>query len=110
MTRASRRPPVRRAVKVLLLAVAVGSVVFLFVLPGRTWIDQSRSTSAAQRRLRILTAENAALARRVAELHDPAYIEQVARAQYGLVMPGEKAYGILPPSTTTTVPPPRGPG
>jgi len=96
----------RRAVRALLVAVSVGGVLFLFVLPGRTWIEQSRSTSQAEHRLQILSAENAALSTRIGQLHDPTYIKQVAREQYGLVMPGERAYGILPPSTTTTLPSP----
>jgi cell division protein FtsB len=98
---------VRRAVKLGLVAVALGSVLSLFVLPARTWLSQSHSTSAAERQIKILSAENRALATKVAQLHDPAYIERTAQDQYGLVMPGEEAFGILPPPpTTTTVPPP----
>ena len=96
----------RRAVRVLLLAVAVGAIVFLFVLPGRTWLSQGHASDAARRQDAALSKENAALAKRVAELQNTAYIEQIARQQYGLVMPGEQAYGILlPPATTTTTAP-----
>jgi cell division protein FtsB len=101
----------RTAVRLLLVAVTVGALLFLFVIPGRTWLNQSSSTSAAQRRLRILSTENSALSTKVAQLHDPAYLEQLARQQYGLVLPGEKAYGILPvaPTTTTVAPTPPSP-
>jgi cell division protein FtsB len=96
----------RRTVRLLLLAVAVGIVVFLFVLPGRIWLAQQRDTSAAERQARVLSQENAALAKRVAQLQSNAYIEQIARQEYGLIMPGEQAYDILPPpATTTTVAP-----
>jgi cell division protein FtsB len=101
----------RRAVRVLLAAVAVGGVVFLFVLPGRIWLAQQRNTAAAERQQAALARENAALTKRVAQLQNTAYVEQIARQQYGLVMPGEQAYDILPPpaTTTTTVPTPPAP-
>lgn len=82
--------------------------MFLFLWPARTWLEQSRAMSTAQRRESVLARENSVLANRVAQLRSTAYIEQVARQQYGLVMPGEKAYGILPPAATTTVPPTSG--
>jgi cell division protein FtsB len=98
----------RAAVRALLVAIVAGGILFLFLLPGRTWLEQSRAMSSAQRRAQVLAQENAALSKRVTQLHSTAYIEQVARQQYGLVMPGEKAYGILLPEATTTVPPPAG--
>ena len=96
----------RRAVRTLLVVVGLGGLLFLFVLPGRTWLQQRSAMSSAERRLHLLNAENQALARRAAQLQSAGYIEQIARDQYGLVLPGEKAYGILPPTatTTTTVP------
>ena len=96
----------RRAVRALLVAVTVGGILFLFILPGRTWLAQGRAASAAQRQHAALSKENAALATRVAQLQSSAYIEQIARQQYGLIMPGEQAYGILlPAASPTTVPP-----
>ena len=82
--------------------------MFLFVLPGRIWLAQGRASSNAHRQDSSLTRENAALAQRVAQLRNSAYIEQLARQQFGLVMPGEQAYALLPPtSPSTTVPSPR---
>jgi cell division protein FtsB len=98
----------RLAVRVLLVVVVAGGILFLFFFPGRTWMEQSRAISTAHRRETVLAQENAALSKRVAQLRSTAYIEEVARQQYGLVMPGEKAYGILPPEATTTLPPPGG--
>ena len=92
----------RRAVWLLLVAVAVGVIVFLFLLPGQTWLAQGRANAAAERQDGALTKENVALAKRIAQLQNPAYIEQLARQQFGLVMPGEQAYGILLPTATTT--------
>jgi cell division protein FtsB len=95
----------KRAVRALLVLVTVGGIVFLFILPGRTWLAQGRATSVAQRQETALSQENAALTKQVSLLQQPAYIEQVARAEYGLTMPGEEAFGILPPTAPpTTVP------
>jgi hypothetical protein len=84
-----------------LVAVVVGGIVFLFVLPGRTWLEQGRAMSKAQSQVSALSQENETLTKRAADLRSTAYVEQLARQEYGLVMPGEKAYGILAPATTT---------
>jgi cell division protein FtsB len=100
----------RRTVRTLLVVMAVGGLMFLFVLPARTWLQQRGAAAVAAHRLQLLQAENATLARRSAQLQDPAYLEQVARQQYGLVRPGERAYSILlPTATTTTTTPSRPP-
>ena len=92
----------RRAVRFLLVALALGVILLLFLLPGRTWLAQGRANAAAERQDAALTKENAALAKRIAQLQNSAYIEQLAREQFGLVLPGERAYGILLPAATTT--------
>ncbi len=99
----------RRAVRILLVVVGLSALVFLFVLPGRTYLQQRRTMTQAEHRLAVLSAENAALTRRASQLQSPAYVEQIAREQYGLVKPGEQAYAILLPTpsatSTTTVAP-----
>ena len=82
--------------------------MFLFLWPARTWLEQGKAMSAAQRREVVLVQENAVLRNRIDQLRSTAYVEQVARQEYGLVMPGEKAFAILPPAATTTVPQPGG--
>ncbi|MDA8047740.1 MAG: septum formation initiator family protein [Actinomycetota bacterium] len=95
--------------RTLVVLVALGGLLFLFVLPGRTWLQQRGAMSGAEHRLQILNAENAVLDKKAKQLQTPAYVEQIARNQYGLVRPGEHAYNLLPPtaatSTTTTLPP-----
>jgi cell division protein FtsB len=100
----------RRAVRTLLVVVALGGLLFLFILPGRTWLQQRRTMSSAEHRLQVLQTENSALAKRAAQLQNSAYVEQIARQQYGLVRPGERSYGILPPTATTTTTPTTVPG
>jgi cell division protein FtsB len=92
----------RRAVRILLVLVALGGLLFLFILPGRTWLQQRRAMSTTQHRLEVLNSENSSLAKQETELRNAAYVAQIARERYGLVRPGEGAYGILPPIATTT--------
>jgi hypothetical protein len=48
--------------------------------------------------LHTIESSNLALEDRIARLNDPDYLEQEARAQSGLVRPGEKAFVVMPPS------------
>jgi hypothetical protein len=94
----------------LLIAVVVGGILFLFVFPGRTWLEQGKAISKAQHQVQVLSQENQDLAKRSSQLQSSAYVEQIARQEYGLIMPGEQAYGILLPTATTTTAPPAQPG
>jgi cell division protein FtsB len=44
----------------------------------------------------VLKAENTKLAAESAALQSGSTIEQIARAEYGLVMPGQQAFMVLP--------------
>ncbi|HMC38292.1 MAG TPA: septum formation initiator family protein [Acidimicrobiales bacterium] len=92
----------RKAVRTLLVVVALGGLLFLFILPGRTWLEQRRAMSRAEHQLQVLNAENAALTRKAAQLQTPAYVQQIARQEYGLVLPGQRSFGIIPATATTT--------
>jgi cell division protein FtsB len=97
----------RRVFTLLLASVCLVAALFLFVLPGRTYLSQRHSLAAATVRERVLSAENAKLDQRIKQLQTDAEIERLAREQYGLVMPGEQAYAILPPKPSpTTIPSP----
>ena len=95
----------RRAVWVLLAVVTVAAILFLFVFPVRTLIDQRDQTALAQRRIKGLAAQNATLTNEAKALQTNAEIEQLARDRYGLQLPGDHIYTVLPasgPTTTTT--------
>jgi cell division protein FtsB len=97
----------RRIAWLLLGSVALVGLLFLFVLPARTYLAQRHSLAAAQTRIQVLSRENAKLNEQAQLLQTDAEIERLARQQYGLVKPGEQAYAILPakPAPTTTLPP-----
>jgi cell division protein FtsB len=91
----------RRVFSVVLAAVMLVAALFLFGLPGRTYLNQQRSLNAAEVRLQVLSAENVKLDQRAQQLQTDAEIERLAREQYGLVKPGEEAYAILPAKPPT---------
>jgi cell division protein FtsB len=99
----------RRIVWLIFASVLLVAGLFLFVLPGRTYLTQRRSLDAATVRERVLYSENAKLAQRVQQLQTDAEIERLAREEYGLVKPGEEAYAILPPRQPPAPPSPARP-
>jgi cell division protein FtsB len=98
----------RRLLGVLLAAVVLAGLLFLFILPGRTYLSQRSNLSAATARIRVLGAENAKLQQRVKQLQTDGEVERLARQQYGLVKPGEQAFAILPPKPAPAPPRPAG--
>ena len=88
----------------LFLVVLVG-LLFAFVYPTRTFLDQRADTNKARAQLEVLHSENARLARESKRLSTETEIERLAREKYGLVQPGERPFVILPAPTTTTTPP-----
>lgn len=88
----------RRTVWLLLASVAVVGILMLFVFPTRTLLEQDHQISTTEHQIAVLDKENATLRRRAASLDNPAALEQLARREYGLVMPGQKAYDVVPAS------------
>jgi cell division protein FtsB len=109
--RPKRLRPVRGRRRAIVWA-AVASVVligllFAFVYPTRTLLDQRTDTKNARVQLELLRSENAKLAREAKQLKSDAEIERRAR-EYGMVKPGEHPFVIIPTPTTvapSTAPP-----
>ena len=89
----------------LFLVVLVG-LLFVFVYPTRTFLDQRDDTNKARSQLAVLQAENARLARESKRLSTDSEIERLARQKYGLVKPGQIPFVILPAPSETIPPPP----
>lgn len=100
----------RRRRPLVLALAAVASVVVLgaTVFPTRTFLAQRAAVGAAEERLEVLGEQNRLLEERARLLEDDAEIERLAREEYHLVRPGEKAYALLPPPTPSSAPPPVG--
>lgn len=95
----------RRTVWVAAVTVVVVGVLFVTVFPTRTFLAQRASVSAATEQLEVLGQQNRLLEERARLLNDDAEIERLAREQYHLVKPGERAYALLPPPAPPAPPP-----
>ncbi|HMK98130.1 MAG TPA: septum formation initiator family protein [Acidimicrobiales bacterium] len=84
----------------LVLAVFIGAA-YVFAFPARTYIEQRHEIAVQEQTVSVLRAENAKLAAESSALQNTSTIEQIARQEYGLVMPGQQAFMVLP----STAPP-----
>jgi cell division protein FtsB len=98
-----------RRVGMRVASVTLAGMLVYAVFPVRTYLNQRAATERAREQIEVLSRENDRLEERAEDLREPETIEEIARRELGLVMPGEESYGILPapqeaPPTTTTVP------
>ena len=108
-----RRPPTRNPaatdlrhrrrvlVRVLLGAMVVVALLFVFVFPARTLLAQRQQTEKQKKTLELLHEQSRKLADESRRLQNNAEVERMAREQYGFVYPGEHPYVVVPPSTTS---------
>jgi cell division protein FtsB len=98
-----RAPRRRRVVVPILVGLLLVVVLFAFVYPTRTYMQQRQELDVAERRLEVLRSSSRTLARENARLESDAEVERRAREDYGLVRPGETPY-VLVPAQSTWVP------
>jgi cell division protein FtsL len=79
-----------------LIVLVLMAVLFGFVYPTRTLLDQRNEMGRAEQQLADLRAETQRLRDAAESLEGDAEVEEIAREQYGLVRPGETAYVIMP--------------
>lgn len=83
----------------MLLAAAVFAFVVVFVtMPWSVLASQHQQLSSDSSQVKELETENQALGAQAGQLADPAAAAGLARQDYGLVRPGQRAYDLLPPS------------
>ena len=94
-----------RVVKILIALVGI-TVYLLAVFPARSYLIQRGQVKNTISQVRAVEKSNQVLQEKINSMNSPSEIETIARSQYGLVKPGEKAFVVLPPtaSTTTTIP------
>ncbi len=90
------RGKIRLTSRGAVLAVIVTALLVYLVVPLRTYIDQRNQLSDLQRQTAFLEEQNRLLQRRVALLHDPEYLERLARECLGMVRPGEIGFVVVP--------------
>ena len=85
--RPGRRARLTPAGGVLVFAIVV--LVFALAVPMRTLMEQRADLARLQHDEQTLEQRNDVLKQRVARLHDPVFLERVARECLGMVRPGE---------------------
>jgi cell division protein FtsB len=78
-------------------SVALAGLLVYAVFPVRTYLSQRSDTNRAREQLEVLSEENERLGQRADELRDPETVEEIARRDHNLVMPGEESYAVMPP-------------
>jgi cell division protein FtsB len=91
-TQALDQPRVRLTGRAALLVVVVTMLAIFSVVPVRDYLSQRSEIAQLQRRTAELERSNASLRSDIRRLHDPAYLERIARACLGMVKPGEVAF------------------
>lgn len=98
-----------RSRKVTILVALLGVAVYLLaVFPTRSYLLQRSQVRHTISQVNAVQGANAQLQRQINSMNSPSQIENIARSQYGLVKPGEKAFVVLPPTTSTTTTVPKG--
>jgi len=90
----------RRGVAVLVASVAASAGNPVAWFPGGALIAQGRTLAQASSTLHELKAQDRALRVESKNLSTPSEVARIARQQFGLIVPGEQAYQVLPPPGT----------
>jgi cell division protein FtsB len=82
--------------QLMALVLVLGLVSAMAIQPTRQLLAQQHRISATAHELHRTEKDNHRLDVQIARLQNPDYIEEQARAQIGLVRPGETAYVVMP--------------
>ena len=91
-----RLPTFGVGAQVIALVLVLGLVSAMAIQPTRELLAQQHRITATARELHRTKQANDRLAERIARLQSPDFIEEQARAEIGLVRPGEIAYVVMP--------------
>ena len=78
------------------MLVLVGALLVASIYPLRTYLNQRTQIGSLKSRIDRLERLSAALDRRIARLHNPAYLQFLARECLGMVKKGEVTFVIVP--------------
>jgi cell division protein FtsB len=91
-TQVLERPRVRPTGRAGLLVVVVVLLAVFSAVPVRQFLAQRTQLGQLERRAAELEHSNEELRSDIRRLHNPEYLERVARACLGMVKPGEVAF------------------
>jgi cell division protein FtsB len=86
----------RRVLWAVVSSLGFIAVVFLFVLPTRTYYDQHRALNQVSSQLATLRSEDQRLESQAASLAKKSTVARIAHDDYGLLAPGQQATVVLP--------------
>jgi cell division protein FtsB len=86
-----RARPTPRAI---LLVLSIVVLLFAATVPLRTYLAQRDQLARLQHQANVLEQQNALLDKQIQQLHDPKYLERLARACLGMVKPGEIHFAV----------------
>jgi cell division protein FtsB len=91
---------VRRARASVVGAAVVAALVLVVWFPAGALLRQRAAIAATAHQLSQLQQQDRQLSSEQKALGSPAEIQRIAREQYQLVAPGERAFRVLPPNDT----------
>ncbi len=77
-----------------ILAMAVVALLVALTVPLRIYLGERAQLARLDRQAQVLQQQNRDLQSQVRMLHDPAYLEQLARGCLGMVRPGEIQFAV----------------
>jgi len=98
------RTSLRLSGRAVALFLIVCAVMLLGIAPLRGFMDERGQLADLHRQAAALEAHNAKLQTQIDRLTDEAYLERLARACLGMVMPGETAFVLVPMHGSPTPP------
>jgi cell division protein FtsB len=87
-----------------ILMVVLTALIFSLVVPLRTYMAQRDRLAQLERQTKVLQQQNDLLRSKVHQLHDPAYLERIARECLGMVRPGEIPFVVVPATGQSQTP------
>jgi len=88
----------RFTVRGTILAIVVTALLLYLVVPLRAYMAQRDHLGQLERQTKILEEQNGLLQLRVKQLHDPTYLERIARECLGMGKRGEIVFIVVPRS------------
>lgn len=82
--------------RALALLVVIGALLVAAMYPLRAYLNERSQITGLEQQVSQLERQNAEYDHRIAQLHDPQYLERLARECLGMIKPGEIGFVVVP--------------
>ena len=82
--------------RALALLVVVGALLVAAMYPLRAYLNERSQITGLEQQVSDLERQNAEYDRRIDLLHNPQYLERLARECLGMIKPGEIGFVVVP--------------